>query len=302
MTTQISTADLIEWCRIPLEELEAHAQAKVPIKVLATPEDVHRWAARDMAGEVKANNAEGRPTRWILPCGPTKQYAHFAEIVNRDRISLKNVHVFHMDDCLDWQGRPLPLSHSFSYEGTMRRCFYGTIDPDLTVPEQQRHFPSVYAIDAISEAIEKVGGVDTMYGGVGYRGHIAYNEPPRSPWFAVSEDEFRASKTRILHLNEDTLIAVSQRTVGGCSPVVPPMAITMGMKDLLSARRIRLLSDTGAWKQTVVRVLLFGPVKAEYPVTFVQEHSDAMIVVDRVTAEAPLGTASLAGMQEKDDA
>jgi glucosamine-6-phosphate deaminase len=245
-----------------------------------------------MADEVKVNNAQGQPTRWILPCGPTKQYAYFAEIVNRERISLKNVHVFHMDDCLDWQGRPLPLDHRFSYEGTMRRVFYGTIDAELAVPEAQRHFPSVYEIEVISEAIAQVGGVDTTYGGVGYRGHIAYNEPPRSPWYTVTAEEFRSSRTRILHLNDDTLIAVSQRTVGGCSPIVPPMAITLGMKDLLGARRIRLLSDTGAWKQTVVRVLLFGPVTVDYPVTFVQEHPDAMIVVDRATAEAPLGPVS----------
>jgi glucosamine-6-phosphate deaminase len=65
------------------------------------------------------------------------------------------------------------------------------------------------------------------------------------------------------------------------------MAITLGMKDLLSANHIRLISDTGAWKQTVVRVLLFGPTTVEYPVTFVQGHPDAMIVVDSLTAASP---------------
>jgi glucosamine-6-phosphate deaminase len=91
-----------------------------------------------------------------------------------------------------------------------------------------------------------------------------------------------------LHLNDDTLIAVSQRTAGGCSHAIPPMAITMGMRDLLAARRIRLISDTGAWKQTVIRVLLFGPTTIEYPVTFVQGHPDAEVVVDRLTAAPPL--------------
>jgi glucosamine-6-phosphate deaminase len=181
------------------------------------------------------------------------------------------------------------LDHPFSYQGTMRRIFYGPINPDLNVPEQQRYFPDVYHIDEISEKIAQVGGVDSTYGGIGYRGHIAYNEPPRSPWFTVSPEEFRNSKTRILNLNDDTLIAVSQRTVGGCSHAVPPMAITMGMKDLLSARRIRLISDTGAWKQTVIRILLFGPTTIEYPVTFVHGHPDVLVMVDQLTAEPPLG-------------
>jgi glucosamine-6-phosphate deaminase len=288
MTSFIDPQALFEWCHIPVEALEKHPQRKIDITVLAAPDDVHRCIAREMADEVKANNAAGKPTRWILPCGPTKQYRYFVEYVNHEQVSLKDVHVFHMDDCLDWQGRPLPLEHPFSYEGWMRKNFYGFIHPDLVVPEKQRHFPSIYHIDEISQAIADVGGVDTMYGGIGYRGHIAYNEPPRSPWYSVTPEEFRNSKTRILHLNEDTLIAVSQRTVGGCSHAVPPMAITMGMKDLLSARRIRLLSDTGAWKQTVIRVLLFGPATIEYPVTFVHGHPDVKLVVDQLTASAPL--------------
>jgi glucosamine-6-phosphate deaminase len=289
MTSRINPDDLNQWCRIPADQLEGHPRAKVRIKIVNTPDDVHRWAARDMADEVKANNAAGRPTRWILPCGPTRQYPYFIQYVQAEKISLRDLHVFHMDDALNWQGRPLPLDHRSSYEGWMRRNFYGPMDPDLAVPETQRHFPSVADLDRVSQAIQAVGGVDTTYGGVGYRGHIAYNEPPRSPWYTVTPEEFRRSKTRILHLNEDTLIALSQRTAGGNSHVVPPMAITLGMADLLSARRIRLISDTGAWKQTVVRVLLFGPTTIEYPVTFVQDHPDAMLVVDGLTAAPPLG-------------
>jgi glucosamine-6-phosphate deaminase len=200
-----------------------------------------------MADEVIRNNAADQPTRWILPCGPTKQYPFFAQIMNAEKISLRNVHVLHMDDCLDCQGRPMPLESSFSYKGIMRRIFYAPVAPELAIPEAQRHFPDAYAIDAISEEIEKVGGIDTTYGGIGYRGHIAYNEPPQSPWYTVTPEEFRQSKTRILHLNEDTLIAVSQRTVGGCSHRVAPMAVTLGMKDLLAAKKIRLISDTGVW-------------------------------------------------------
>jgi glucosamine-6-phosphate deaminase len=289
MSSSIDPEKLFQWCQIPLDQLENHPDAKVKIRILDTPEDVHQKIARMMADEVKENNIKGLPTRWILPCGPTKQYAHFAQIVNSEHINLQSVHVFHMDDCLDWQGRPLPLNHRFSYQGTMLQIFYAPINPELAIPEKQRHFPNVYDLDSISETIKEVGGVDTMYGGIGYRGHIAYNEPPRSPWYTVTADEFRNSKTRILNLNDDTLIAVSQRSVGGCSHAVPPMAITLGMKDLLSSHRIRLISDTGAWKQTVIRVLLFGPETIEYPVTLVHGHPDTLLIVDKATANPPLG-------------
>lgn len=72
---------------------------------------------------------------------------------------------------------------------------------------------------------------------------------------------------------------------------MPSLSVSRRRRDLRSAKRIRLLSDTGTWKQTVIRVLLFGPVTTEQPVTFIQEHADAMIVMDRHMADAPLDPA-----------
>lgn len=279
---------IMEICRIPIDQLEHHPGLKVKFKLVETPEEVHRWTARDMADEVKRNNGSRQPTRWILPCGPTKQYPLFADIVNRENVSLKNVFVFHMDDMLDWQGRPIPQDHPFSFEGWMKRGFYGPIRPDLNVPENQRFFPSIFDIDGISKAIEKFGGVDTTYAGIGYHGHIAMVEPSYSPWYTISLKDLRNSKTRILHLNDDTIVALSQRNVGGCSYLVPPMTITMGMKDLLSAKHMRFISDTGAWKRTVLRILLLGEQSVEYPVTLAQDHPDAMLVCDRNTILPPI--------------
>lgn len=289
MTSRINTDKLFSYCRIPVDELENHPDAKVRIKIFDEKDDVHQWAANDMLEEVKSNNENGKITSWILPCGPTKQYAYFTKWVNEQKVSLKNVHVFHMDDNLDWQGRHLPLNHPFSYEGWMRRNFYDPIDPVLAVPEEQRHFPSVYDLDGISIEIEKLGFVDTTYGGIGFRGHIAFNEPPLSPWYSVTEDQYRNSKTRVLNLNDDTIVALSHRAAGGCTHAIPPMTITMGMKDLLSAKRLRFLSDTGPWKRTIIRYFLFGEPTIEYPVTLAQDHPDVMVVVDRDTVLPPLG-------------
>jgi glucosamine-6-phosphate deaminase len=282
-----NSEELFEWCKIPPEELIDHPGAKVKLKIVPAPKDVYRAFADTLIEEVKRNNQAGKPTRWILPCGPRGEYPLFIDQVNRERISLKNVHVFHMDDHLDWQGRHLSLDHPFSLKGWMLRHFYGPIDASLNVPEEQRHFPHVSRVDEMAEKIAAVGGVDTAYGGIGYRGHIAYNEPPRSPWYRVSVDQFRNCTTRILHLNEDTLIALSHRAAGGCSDIVAPMAITLGMKELLGAKRIRLYSETGAWKQTVIRILLFGHVSPEVPVTYCQEHPDCEVTVDAATAACP---------------
>jgi glucosamine-6-phosphate deaminase len=282
-----NSQQLFEWCKVPPQELSSHPRAKVKLKVVPKPSDVHQDIADTMIDEIKRNNAANKPTRWILPCGPRGQYPIFTERVNRERIDLENLHVFHMDDHLDWQGRHLALDHPYSYEGWMGRNFYGPIDARINVPVGQRHFPSISKLDAMADAMKAVGGIDSVYGGIGYRGHIAFNESPRSPWHRVSKEEFRNCTTRILNLNDDTIIALSHRGAGGCTDVIPPMVITLGMRELLSASRIRLYSDTGAWKQTVIRILLFGDVSPEIPVTYVQEHGDCIVTIDAATAACP---------------
>jgi glucosamine-6-phosphate deaminase len=288
MNSLIDPNQLLEWCMIKSEDLITHPSNKVKLRILSSPTELYRDFASEVVKEIEQHNQAHELTRLIFPCGPRGPISYLTNLVNKRRISLKNVHIFHMDDHLDWQGRPISEDHPFSYRGWMSRNFYENIDAVLNVPYDQRHWPSPYDIDGISREIEIVGGIDTVYGGVGYRGHIAYNEPPRSPWYSVSIDEYRNSKTRVLPLNDDTLVAISQRATGGNTQVIPPFAITIGMKDILNAHRIRLYSETGAWKQMVLRVLLFGPVTVEYPVTFCQEHPDFVMTVDKNTAEPPI--------------
>ena len=148
--------------------------------------------ARSIADEIRSREI----TRLILPVGPTGQYPRLAEITNRERISWRNVHVFQMDEFLDWQGRPIPLVHPLSFEGAMRR-FFDSIDAELRIPESQYHVPHPFRIEEISEAIARAGGVDVCYGGVGYHGHVAFNEPPLSRWCKISLEDLRNSLTRV---------------------------------------------------------------------------------------------------------
>jgi glucosamine-6-phosphate deaminase len=288
MPSSIDLESLRSWCTVPVAELTGRTDLRIGLQVLPDADAVHRAVAEMMFDELRDNVAAGRPTRWIIPCGPTGQYRYLTKWINEAGLRLDSLHLFHMDDFLDWQGRLIPVDNPFSLKGWMLRNFYGAIKPELNVPEENRHFPDPFDPDRLSAAIHEAGGVDTAWGGVGYRGHVAFNEPPRSPWQTITEDEYRRSKTRVVVLNDDTLIALSQRSAGGCSHVVPPLGITIGMADILAARRIRLFSVTGAWKQTVVRVAAFSPPTVEYPVTLTQDHPDVLLIVDELTAAPPL--------------
>jgi glucosamine-6-phosphate deaminase len=66
------------------------------------------------------------------------------------------------------------------------------------------------------------------------------------------------------------------------------MSVTLGVKECLSAKRVRLFSDTGAWKQTALRIALFGPMTPEFPITLLQEHKDALLTATAETSSHPV--------------
>lgn len=279
--------ELRKWCSVPAAELAGHPGLKVRLRVVADSAEMGRLMAGELCDEIAAANRAGRPTYAIIPCGPMCWYEPWVAMVNQRRLSLAGLHVYHMDECLDWQGRLLPDGHPYNFRATMERHFYGGIDPALAVPAAQRHFLTPANVDEIAERIERTG-VDVTFGGWGQDGHIAYNQARRHPYSRVTIDDVRNSTVRIQDNNTDTIIALAQRTFGGAWQFVPPMSVTLGVKECLSGKKVRLFSDTGAWKQTALRVALFGPLTPEYPMTLLQEHPDALLTATVETAKHPI--------------
>ncbi len=268
---------------MPIDELKR--AARLPLVVHPNKAALYEWLAQYMAAEIRAANQEGRTLSWILPIGPKAHYPRLAELTNQQRLSWKNVWCFHMDEFCDWEGRWIPESSPFSFRGYARRELHDHIHPDLRAPRDHVIFPDPARIEDYSAAIAAVGGVDTAYGGFGYRGHVGFNESPETKWTSVSIDELRRGKTRMVQLADDTMVALSQRTAGGNSYAVPPMAITVGMADVLSARKVHLVTDGGAWKQFILRVLLLGKPDIRFPVTLCQDHPDCTVSCDEASAQ-----------------
>ena len=283
----ISPRELYEWCRIPYEELENHPQRKASFRLCRDSEEMGLIMARELVNEIQDHNRAGAITRAVVPCGPSCWYKPFTDMVNRERVSLRRCVIFHMDECLDWQGRELPRKHPYSFRGTMEEHFYAPIDPELTVLEENRNWLRPNNLDEIKHKVDSAP-IDITYGGWGQDGHVAYNQARRQVFSHVTVEELRNSTIRIQENSPDTILALAQRSFGTAYQFVPPMSVTLGMKECLSAKKVRLFSDTGAWKQTALRVALFGPVTAEYPITLLQEHPDALITATIATASHPI--------------
>ncbi len=283
----ISPRQLYEWCRIPHDKLESHPARKVPFRLVEDSAAMGELMARELVEALRAAEARGETFRAIIPCGPSCWYKPFTDRVNKERVSLKRFVVFHMDECLDWQGRELPRAHPYSFRGFMEREFYGPVDPTLAVPEANRYWPRADNVEAIAAAVA-AAPVHLTYGGWGQDGHIAYNQARRHPYSRLTLEQLASCTVRVQENNWDTVLALAQRTLGTAWQFVPPVSVTLGLKECLSAREVRLFSDTGAWKQTALRVALFSEPDPEFPITLLSRHPDALLTATVQTATHPI--------------
>lgn len=276
---------LADWLAIPATELSR--VSPLPLTILPTKEAVYEHVAAAMFDELNGARDAGEPISMIIPIGPKAHYPMLAQRINETRLCLDHATFFGMDQWLDWQARPLAWEHPCNMEGYFHRHFLELIDPALRPLPENVIFPSPFELDRPAAEIARRGQVATTYGGFGFQGHLAFNEPPGSRWSPVSLNQLRGSTTHVVPVAVDTIIAHAERSLGGNVYGVPPMAITLGMRELLSARRIRLYTDGSSWKQTILRILLFSEPTVEFPVTLVHDHPDVAVVATAGAAACP---------------
>ena len=255
---------------------------KLPVAIMADNAAVFQAMAREMAEEIKRKNALGETTVFICPVGPTGQYPCFVELVNRENISLKNVWFLNMDEYLTDEKAWIDKSHRLSFRGFMDREVYARIRPELVMPESQRVFPDPGAPENMRRVIEKLGGVDICFGGIGINGHVAFNEARDD----LTPDQFRALPTRVLEISRETRTANAIGDLNGAVDDMPLWCVTIGMKEICSARKVRL-SCFRDWHRAVVRHACYGEASAHFPVTLLQKHPDVLLRITEFVADLP---------------
>lgn len=259
---------------------ELKNKAKIEVDFFPSSEEVFRNMAREMADEIKKNNDKETITKFILPVGPIGQYPYFVDIVNNENISLKNCWFFNMDEYLTDEKKYIDKNHFLSFRGFMEKTVYSKIKPELVNPENQRFFPDPECPENVTKKLEELGGADICFGGIGINGHVAFNEAQPG----LSVEEFSALTTRVLAISNETKTANSIGDLGGAIEDLPRFAATIGMKEILSSKKIRL-GVFRPWHRAVVRRACCGIVSSEFPVSIMQNHPDVKIYVNEVAAE-----------------
>ena len=253
--------------------------AKLPVIVMEDNAAVFQSMAEEMAEEIKKNNAEGKKTVFICPVGPVGQYPYFVEMVNQEKISLKNVWFINMDEYLDDDKKWVPETHPLSFRGFMNRTVYSKIAPELVMPEEQRVFPDPENVEYIPQLIEKLGGVDICFGGIGINGHVAFNEADPS----LSNEEFLAQKTRVLDITKETRTANAIGDFNGALEDMPKYCVTIGIYEIAHARKIRLGCFRN-WHRAVVRRTAYGEAPSDFPVSLLTNHQDINLKITEFVA------------------
>lgn len=225
-------------------------------------EEMSRVAADMIAEVVRSNpNATLGLATGSTPIGCYKLLADFCA---GKRLSFKSVKAVNLDEYVG-----LPAAHKQSYAYFMRRNLFDHIDINLN----NTAIPNGCAADvdeecAHYEALLASLPRDVQVLGLGSNGHIGFNEP-NTPF---------DSSTHSVELAAST-VADNARLFDDPDEV-PKRAITMGIADIMQARKIILLAS-GANKARAVFNLVKGDVTPQCPASVLQRHPDCVVVIDK---------------------
>jgi len=142
-------------------------------------------------------------------------------------------------------------SHPESYHMYMTKNFF----LHTNINQENIHFPD----NEYDKTIKSLGGLDLTILGIGYNGHIAFNEPGSSI----------TSRTRKVKLSKETINANSRFFID--SGEVPKSAFTIGMKTIRESKRIILIAN-GPDKLDILNKCFNEDVTKERPASILQVH------------------------------
>jgi len=246
-------------------------------------ETMSELAAHRIADAINRRLAQRCPMLLGLATGNTMLvvYARLAGLLNESGVDLSELHTVNLDEYVGADGRWVPPTHPLSYHGYMKRNFLSRLDAGLGLRPEHVHFPDPAQPGALDDMLTRMGRLDFQLLGIGFNGHIAFNEPMSSD--EITAEAFAALPSRVVDLTELTIETNARLTANGDRASVPRQAVTLGMKPILDAREILLLACFPEQASPLNR-LASGRPAPELPASFLREHPNATILYasDRV--------------------
>ena len=203
-------------------------------------------------------------------------YAELAEKFNRAKADLSLLSTWNLDEYASHEHTPVGHDHPLSYWKYMHDMLFSKFDPSLGFREENAHFPDPAAPEKYDPAILAAGGLDLQLLGIGFNGHIAFNEPMRED--EISVEAFGALPTRVLPLSKETIDQNTRLTAGGDESMMPRFAATMGMAPILAARKCLLLACFAEQTAPLKAIVARGEPTPFLPASYLWRHPDYRLV------------------------
>ena len=195
---------------------------------------------------------------------PVPMYKKLIEANKAGKVDFSAVRTVNLDEYCG-----IPGTHDQSYRYFMDSNLFDHINIDKANTYVAKGMGDAQANAAELEAKVREGGAaDLQLLGIGNNGHIAFNEPG---------DDF-GLETHVVDLTESTIEA--NKRFFESRDEVPRHALSMGIKNIMNARRI-LMVVSGEEKADIVCKAFTGPVTKEVPASVLQLHPDVTLVGDK---------------------
>ena len=150
---------------------------------------------------------------------------------------------------------------------------------NINIKAENTHIPNgleddeAKACSEYEDIITSLGGVDLQLLGIGGNGHIGFNEP----------GEVFVKDCHCIELAPETIEANSRFFAN--KEEVPKKAYTMGIGNIMKAKKIVLLAS-GKAKANAIKQLLSGKITAQVPASVLQLHHDVTVIADEEALSA----------------
>lgn len=233
--------------------------------------DVHNYFAIDLMQRIRISDIKDEKLVVILPTPENPVFINVAEMINKYKISCRNVHVFFLYEYANENGEVAPWQSPYSRTGQFMKYFYNRIEASLRMPIENIHFWTDENVATYSEELSALGGADVAYTALSWSGGIGAIDFESFP--ANDINEFLSMGSRLVTPMPEMIAHDSLRGMFGCAgdiANVPPMAVTVGPKDLMSAKEwidVEYLVGCGgvSHQKFPLRLAMFGPISEKNP-------------------------------------
>lgn len=225
-----------------------------------------------------AKISKGMPFNLGLATGNTMitLYEELAAKFNIAKADLSLLSTWNLDEYAATKNTGVPHDHPLSYWKYMHENLFRRFAPERGFKEENAHFPNPAKPDEIDIALEAVGGIDLQLLGIGFNGHIAFNEPMSED--EISIEDFGNLPTRVLPLSEATLEQNTRLTANGDPNLMPRFAATLGMRPILNAKQCLLLACFPEQESQLIKMIGGKKATPALPASYLLIHPDSRVI------------------------